>query len=1683
MWVNYAITDPFNVTQVALNGTVSGVKKAFAHTGLGTGVASWNGLSLTGSSAAIALESTEPLKYNATTTGYFKKQSPIQYSYTSNASNTVSWRSSFLSQSTGTGYNITIGYHPRWFGVKVLRNGTDVTGSVTISGGNITVPASIAVGNNNWTVSLRSYNTVSSISFGKAKYYRGQTFSITTTNNMTPIATDLVQYYDPDGNLVGATIGSNFALGTYTAIYWCENATDAGWKSATVPVTDNGSISVHVTDNSSRAVPMASVKIRETGAIQTTNPAGDAVFTGIEHGSYTLYIYDITRGINESHPVAVNASSVQVNHQLARQWVFPLVPVTIQLADKFNDGFAGTITITNQSRVITTVSRIGIATTGGYFTAALDEGTYAISVTSGSPVLLNQTGFTVTREAITIFTFNATSLDAHPSWHEGTIDTWLKDSLGRPIPGMDVVVTSVTSIDPGTTDDGGYFPVAVYWGNGTGVDVEWFDGATSLGTRHVTIATTGSVDANLTLGYQWRFTIPVMIQLHDRFSNGFPGTITIRHASNGTIVSSATASATGVTMFSLRETLAGARQYNITIDYPTRIYTATFGVLQGNATWAIDTAIDAYPSLHSTTVEATIKDSLARWIDGVNVTLVGTGWSGTGITGNDGKVTFYNVYWGWSTSFTVTWRSPAGTVLNSSAVTISTTTTKVLPTILASQYIYTGLAITLSTIDKFNSGFPALVQHVNGTTITTTASNGIGTATMNEGTYSIQVVYNAKVVNSTSITVRKTTGQAFTLRATMLDSSPGAHVATLVSHLQDSLGRDIYGVTCRVAGADGYVQSMTGADGNATITGNYWGNSTSFTVSWFNGGPITSTSIAMSEAKVYHLSVSLLVPYTFKNLPVAFNFTDKNNVAFPAFVSFFKGGTAPSGSGAAGANGYYQTVLDEGNYVVKVDYPSGTFIANRTFTVNLANYTARYNFNFPSFSSQIKICSLVVNVKDVLGRDVYPVMVKVNGTGIGNVSKSTITDGGGNALFTGLAYQDYPNYTIYVYFNPAGTGYPVGTKNITISSDVRTENYAAPVQYFFPDIVTTFTVVDAFGAGYRADITILDSTNTTTIASEITTGAGQRVLDLDEGTYSIVVRYNSLVEANRSFTVLKGSGNAFTITTGIDAYPDTHTHAVTITAMDSLSRFIEGLSANMTSNETSYAVSSSDGMYRFPSVYWAFDQWFNVTVIDGTATIGTFQLRVSATTSTTWNFTGQYIFKDVPIQITIIDVNGLGFAASVVIYYLNGSVARSGQSSTNGIVNLALDEGNYTAVVTMLNGTAAGSADFEVRRETGTTFTVNSPVDAHPPGWQLPWWGYLIIIGITALVFVSIYRARHEKRERKFKDTMSKRKYFEDIEGFRMCMCIHDHTGVELATYALQVEQKEKAMMAAGLINALGSFGKEIDAKTSQMQSFHYKEWSANLFHGRFCTFALLTEGDIGALAREKMVSFVEQYERKHEAILGNFSGNVTTFDDFDDKFNNIFGTELLDPCLWKLKEINAMPRVNPVFYHHLKYLIEKARIKYPSLKDLLVTLRAKERAPPDTIYDTLYDIYLSGFVVPAKNDTKQSLVRYAMGSVKSASIEEIKMFQDVIRAEVFERGKIIDDIDKKVEGAELLVGQGRLTAEQRDLLVKKCAEIRDKASKELDLLGAYTLEKWNDNGKKVVLDQPQQGNGGEKNE
>jgi hypothetical protein len=497
--MNYEITDPLDVDEVSLNGTLGGVKQSFTKTGTGEGSAYWSGLSLPGPTTTIYTEANDSVRYNASVLSYFtRNSSSISYDYMANETGTY-WNSTFNTDSVGDSYNFTARYHPSWSNIKISRNGSDVTGSVSISNGEIIVPDAIAAGDNSWTITAESPNRVSSLSFDQSIYYRGQTFSVSVTNNMTTVDTELVQYYDPSGVQRGATIGDNFPLGNYTAVYWCENGTDAGFATATVLVTDNGSISVHLTDNSSRNVPNALVNITELNRTGYTDLLGRVTFTDVLFGNYTVEFSSMTRGDLGSSPVIVDGDGVQ-------------------LADKFSDGFPASITITNTSDVLSTTLVSGTASGGGFFSCLLDEGSYAISVEypAGTGIALNSSAFIVVKDSSTSFSFIATSLDAHPSLHSGHLVAGINDSP-----------------QSGTTGATGDAEFDIYWGSGDSVNITFSDSSGPLGTISTFVNVTGDQLEMLELPYQYFLDVSFDIIVEDKFGSGFPGTVVIYNETGG----------------------------------------------------------------------------------------------------------------------------------------------------------------------------------------------------------------------------------------------------------------------------------------------------------------------------------------------------------------------------------------------------------------------------------------------------------------------------------------------------------------------------------------------------------------------------------------------------------------------------------------------------------------------------------------------------------------------------------------------------------------------------------------------------------------------------------------------------------------------------------------------------------------------------------------------------------------------------------------------------------------------------------------------------------------------------------------------------------------------------------------------------------------------------------------------
>jgi hypothetical protein len=1395
----------------------------------------------------------------------------------------------------------------------------------------------------------------------------------------------------------------------------------------------------------------------------TTNEIGLVSFS-IYWGNDTsldLAWFDEESNVLETVSIVINDSTaIKIEKTLGYQYIYKGLLVDVSVEDKFGDGFVARLEVYNStgslSRNVTTGS-------SGLYSFYLDEGTYNITVKKDSSILYSNFTATVSRVLNQSSTIPC-NVDAYPLKHTTVIETTVEDNLSRYLEGINVTIQTVDSNQSSITGSSGSATFNAYWGNSSSVNVTWSSpNGTVIHSEYYTIVSTAKVVDAISLPYHYIYNnVSVDLFITDGFGTGYQAELDLGTGTNVTCGSNGhVATRLDEGNYAVKSWFGGQLidSWNVTVLLNQTGFSLTTG------------GYDSNPVLRTATVTLTMTDNTSRMLEGLDVML----YDATipidtvifGVTDANGIFTT-TVYWGNETSWAYQVNQGADILVLVPSMTINSTSVNVTDQ-LPYTLVYRNVTVEFYIKDKFGRGYQANVELLKNDTLEsvkngTTTATGYYTTLLDEDSYLINITEygTGKFLDAPDFTVVFKTNQTFTgENHPWHDAYPSLQGATLVTGLEDNESRPITGVQVEATNGEETITGTTDGNGNATLLV-YWGNFTSFTISWDDGsGTIHSTGITINESRTWHVAEKLGLKYTFKSLKVKFNVTDKDGDPYTADVSFELNGTVVLNS-SANARGYFEAFLDEGEHGVTV-WHRGTMVESMQVTISLENHTILYWINTTSYNSKVQLASLKINVKDSLGRDVFPVMVEVNGSGINNVSRSQVTDGGGNVLFPALPYHQNPAYTVKVYFDGSGT-ILIGSMNVTLSNDIEQRNYTTLVQYLFPDVVTTFTITDHFGLGYRSNITIRDESNIT-VASAITTGSGQRVVDLDEGNYTVVVIHDGLTVASGNITVIDVTSITFLVDTSIDAYPETHVSPVTISVTDTLGRALPGITAILESSDESYSVVTNlEGKVDFLSVYWGFDQSFNLTLMDVDNETILHEEMMSINRSIISNVTtaSRYVFKGVSIEIRVTDANDRGYVATVKILDENGTVVLEGETDGNGIMSMMLDEGNYT-VQAWWNGSVVLEESFEVRSDRETTLPVETNIDAYPPVFTIPPFTWVIIIGVAIVIAAGSYAAyrKKERDRRRHELQKARREYIENVAGTGLIMMVHTGSGVPICT------NKESGELAGGLFSAIDSFGKEMNERAESLGSISYGGVVYTVEQGKHVNVVVETGSEMGSLMKKRLIDFVIEYEKKHGEDLAKFAGNVTLFDDFQLEFDRAVGTELLQPCAWNAKRM-LHPMAGAIARSSMSALVQlmkKGALKNPSMKEAIDVLEKKGHAS-DEVFNFLYELYVNGFVFPVSSSPK-TLDEFMAMSERVATDEERQWYKKAMQGKIDDAGVALKKLDDEVELLARYADEGRITVAQHDARIEQIKEERAAVEKQLNETRKVTFEQWKSAGKR----------------
>ncbi|MHA2008808.1 MAG: hypothetical protein ACXABO_10030 [Promethearchaeota archaeon] len=237
-----------------------------------------------------------------------------------------------------------------------------------------------------------------------------------------------------------------------------------------------------------------------------------------------------------------------------------------------------------------------------------------------------------------------------------------------------------------------------------------------------------------------------------------------------------------------------------------------------------------------------------------------------------------------------------------------------------------------------------------------------------------------------------------------------------------------------------------------------------------------------------------------------------------------------------------------------------------------------------------------------------------------------------------------------------------------------------------------------------------------------------------------------------------------------------------------------------------------------------------------------------------------------------------------------------------------------------------------------------------------------IIVGTFAVV-----KYRKSKQRRVWEEEAL---ILDDLIKTSYVMIIHKDVGVSI--YDKQIShEKIDADLISGFLQAISAFRTEIK-KTSgenlEKKGFEmdYYDFKIVITDGHYIRTALILEGTPSDKLKENQWIFTEHFEKRYEAALEDFTGDVTTFRSADDLVEKHFNVTLIYPLqLGKHYGVVKLKGLEKVLTEVAEQ-IQKER-KFFFISSLLNFGLAGRKASRDEIVSTILTLKEKGLIIPAE--------------------------------------------------------------------------------------------------------------------
>ncbi|MFW9989407.1 MAG: hypothetical protein ACFFC3_12190, partial [Candidatus Odinarchaeota archaeon] len=247
----------------------------------------------------------------------------------------------------------------------------------------------------------------------------------------------------------------------------------------------------------------------------------------------------------------------------------------------------------------------------------------------------------------------------------------------------------------------------------------------------------------------------------------------------------------------------------------------------------------------------------------------------------------------------------------------------------------------------------------------------------------------------------------------------------------------------------------------------------------------------------------------------------------------------------------------------------------------------------------------------------------------------------------------------------------------------------------------------------------------------------------------------------------------------------------------------------------------------------------------------------------------------------------------------------------------------------------------------------------------LPYIGVIIGISIATIV-VMTYR---KSKLRKF--WAEEAKILDDLLKISHVMIIHKDAGVSIYDKQFSLENLD-ADLISGFLQAISAFRTEIKKGTTDDEGkgfeMDYGDFKIVLNDGKSIRVALILDGIPSEKLKENQELFTEDFEKKFETILRDFTGDITEFRKADDLIEKHFNISLTYPLqLAKHYDLIKIKGLDKALVE-VANQIQKEK-KYFFTSNLLNYALAGRKASRDEIISNIIDLKRRGIIIPASEE------------------------------------------------------------------------------------------------------------------